>query len=309
MRPSTTDEEFIDLFRKMGATKLSKHLGVNERNIHSRRRAIEGRRNIELRPPQKYISPNADHLIDEVDNGVVIIGSDAHYWPGEPTTAHRAFVYFCKELKPKIVVKNGDQLDGATISRHAKVGWESKPSLIQELEVTKERLDEIYKVTKSARHYWPLGNHDARFETRLANVAPEYAKIYGVHLKDHFPEWTPCWSVWINDEVVVKHRWKGGRHATFNNTVYAGKSMITGHLHSLKVSPFTDYNGTRFGVDCGTMAEPTGEQFRDYTETSPKDWRSGFVVLTFKNKKLLWPEIVHVTGDSEINFRGEMITV
>jgi hypothetical protein len=49
-----------------------------------------------------------------------------------------------------------------------------------------------------------------------------------------------------------KHRMKGGIHAAHNNTLHAGTTMVTGHLHSVKVTPFSDYNGTRWDVDTGT---------------------------------------------------------
>src|SRR6185295_3725554 len=94
---------------------------------------------------------------------------------------------------------------------------------------------------------WTLGNHDGRFETRLATSAPEYAKLHGVHLKDHFDyRWQPCWSTWLNGEVVITHSLSGGSGAPRLNALKSGKSIVTGHLHSLKVTPLTDYNGTRY---------------------------------------------------------------
>ena len=57
------------------------------------------------------------------------------------------------------------------------------------------------------------------------------------------------------------------------------------------------------------MAEPYGPQFSDYTELSPVNWRSGFIVLTFRDGRLLWPEIAHVLKEGEIEFRGEIIKV
>jgi hypothetical protein len=250
-------------------------------------------------------------ILLDIEDGIVPVGSDAHYWPGIVTTAHRALVKFCREFEAKIpaVIMDGDSVDGARISRHPPIGWETRPELVAELEAAQERKREIEGAAPNARRIWPLGNHDARFETRLATVAPEYARINGMHLKDHFPFWESCWSVWINDDVVVKHRYKGGVHATHNNTLNAGKTMVTGHLHSLKVTPLTDYNGTRWGVDTGTLAEPEGPQFIDYTEDGPKNWRSGFAVLTFHKGRLLWPELVHVIGEGEVEFRGKVHSV
>jgi hypothetical protein len=166
-------------------------------------------------------------------------------------------------------------------------------------------LGEIESVGKGARFIWPLGNHDSRFETRLATVAPEYANIHGVHLKDNFPKWEPCWAAFINKDVVAKHRFKGGRHAPENNTLWAGRTIFTGHLHAMKDEPLSDYNGTRWGVDTGTMADPYGPQFYNYTEMSPLNWRSGFYLMTFVNGVLYWPEKVWVCGPGQVEFRGK----
>jgi hypothetical protein len=110
---------------------------------------------------------------------------------------------------------------------------------------------------------------------------------------------------------VIKHRWKGGRYAGSNNTTFAGTNIITGHTHQLKVEPFTDYNGTRYGVQTGCLANPMGDQFVDYTEDNPKDWRSGFAVLTFVDGKLLPPELIQVWDEDkgEVTFRGKIWTV
>jgi hypothetical protein len=244
-----------------------------------------------------------------IRDGIVLVGSDGHYWPGKPSTAHRAFVHFARRLGPKAVIYNGDAFDGASISRHPPIGWETRPSVADEIEACKERLKEIKEAAFDARKIWSLGNHDGRFETRLASVASEFARVTGFHLQDHFPDWTPCWDAWINKDVVVKHRYKGGAHAPYNNTLHSGKTMITGHLHSAKVQPITDLNGTRFGVDTGCLADPWGPQFVDYTENGQKDWRSGFCVLTFIGGKLLWPELVTVWDKSTVQFRGEIIKV
>jgi hypothetical protein len=244
-----------------------------------------------------------------VENGSVIIFSDAHYWPGEPSTAHRALVEFCKRINPVAVVCNGDAIDGAAISRHPPIGWESAPTVKEELEVTQERLGEIGEVADKAALIWLLGNHDARFETRLAQVAPEFKDIHGIHLSDHFPRWQCGWSLFINDSVVIKHRFKGGLHAPYNNTVSAGLSMVTGHLHSAKVTPHTDYTGTRYGVDTGCLADIYHPAFQGYLEDNPRNWRAGFCILTFVDGSLLMPELVLVWDENTVQFRGELIPV
>lgn len=316
--PACTDAEFIELWKThKGAAEVARHLGVTERQVKQRRRRIETRHNVRLESSHskahfyKHLHPTeySARRHFEVQDGIVLVFSDAHFWPGVRTTAFRALLRFIEELKPKAIICNGDAFDGASISRFPRIGWDSKPSVIEELKACKERLGEIEAAANGAKLYWPLGNHDARFENRLAQNAPEYEGVVGFHLKDHFPAWAPCWSVWINQEVVIKHRLKGGIHATRNNTLNAGKTTFTGHLHQLKVTPLDDYNGTRWGVDTGTLADPSGPQFTDYLEDGFTDWRSGFVVATFHNGRLLWPEVVRVLDHDSVDFRGHVIDV
>ena len=128
-------------------------------------------------------------------------------------------------------------------------------------------------------------------------------------LSDHLPKWTACWSIFINKENVIKHRWHNGIHAVYNNILKSGiKSFWTGHLHSLKVTPWTDYTGSRYGVDTGTLADPYGPQF-GYMEDNPRNWRAGFAVGTIKDGKLMPPELCEVIDENHVWFRGEKIKV
>jgi hypothetical protein len=315
------DDEFIELVENKGPAETARILKCGIRAIYKRRENIERRTGRQIVATKetgggrrtRFKINHSERADLFIDNGVVIVGSDAHYFPGIISTAHLGLVKFCKMLKPTAVIMNGDILDGAKVSRHPSMGWEDKPSIAQEIKAANERLGEIQTAAKGAKLFWTLGNHDARLESRIANVAPELAKLHGVHLKDHFdPAWEPCWSVWINgssdEPVVVKHRHKNGIHATHNSTMWAGTTMVTGHLHSLKVTPFTDYRGTRYGVDTGTLADIYGPQF-DYCEDNPRSWRSGFVVLTFADGKLLWPEVVHALEPGRVEFRGRVYEV
>jgi len=313
-----SDLEFITLFDfcNRNPILMSKSIGMSVRNIQNRRDQlrVNYQEDMETHRLEHLIKPKPDRVNLGIENGTVIVFSDAHFWPGIRTTAYKGLIWAIKNLDNiKAIINNGDAFDGASISRFPRIGWDSTPTLIEELKACEIALGEIEDEAKKANHkmklIWPLGNHDARFENRLAANAPQYEQIKGFSLKDHFPLWEPCWSTWITDSVVVKHRWKGGIHATHNNTVNAGVTMVTGHLHSLKVTPFDDYNGTRYGIDTGTLADPKGPQFENYLENSPTNWRSGFVILTFYKGHLLWPEVVKTIDKNHIEFRGEVIKV
>lgn len=322
--PKVTDQEFISLWNQFkSATGVAKALNAALPNVHRRRRTLEKKYRIKLEAKDHktamYSHLQTAHKTSArfnlgIENGVVIVFSDAHFWPGIETTAYLGLLWAIKQFQPKAVICNGDAFDGASISRHPRIGWDSKPTVIQELKACEMYLGEIEEMAKQQRHnvklVWTLGNHDARLESRLAAVAPEFQAVGGFSLKDHFPAWTPAWSCWATDDVVIKHRYKGGVHATHNNTVSSGKSIVTGHLHSLKVTPYSDYSEfPRFGVDTGTLAETDGPQFMDYLEDNPVNWRSGFSILSFHNGRLMWPELVHRWQDGYIEFRGQVVDV
>lgn len=238
-------------------------------------------------------------------NGTIVVGSDAHYLPGPATVAHKGMVEIIKRLKPKMVVQNGDLFDFAQISKHPPLGWGKKYSVQQELEAVQTRLGEIEDVAGNATLVRTLGNHDMRFDSKLAAIAGQFEGVQGFSLADHIPRWHHGVSLFLNGNCMIKHRWKGGIHAAHNNAAQSGCHFITGHLHSLKVTPWTNYMGDWYGVDTGTLADVQDQQF-EYAEDNPRNWRSGFVVLTFRNGILLPPEIAMVIND-ELYFRGERI--
>ena len=311
-----TDEEFLQLWREHGsARKIAKITGMDERNIYRRRDRLEEKIDAPLYniKERAVVREHPARKLLGIENGCVIVFSDAHFWPGNRSTAFDGLLHLIKELQPKAVICNGDAFDAATISRHPRIGFTHSPSLVEELKSCKTQLGEVEEAAKAARHnvklVWPLGNHDARFETFLAANAPQYEQVQGFSLRDHFPDWEPCWSCWPTETLVVKHRWKGGAHATYNNTLGSGVSMVTGHLHQLKWTPYTDYNGVRYGVDSGTLAEVEGPQFYNYTEDAPLNWGSGFAVLTLFKGQLLQPELARKWDNEHIEFRGQIIKV
>src|SRR3990167_3856608 len=111
-----TEAEFIQLYESIGPDAMVRKGISNRRNIQGRRSRIEdriGRRLISPTMKQRGAEPSqSDARISiTIQNGTILVGSDAHYWPGIITTAHRAFVHFARELKPKVIVKNGDVMD------------------------------------------------------------------------------------------------------------------------------------------------------------------------------------------------------
>jgi predicted phosphodiesterase len=317
MAAKITDEEFLLLWKKHGSVnEIAKITGLTLRGVNWRRRSLEEKMgekllSISSRSPDFQINYPDNGVRTKVDlkEGVILVASDCHYWPGVVSTGHRAFVELIKKLKPKIVILNGDVFDGATISRFPAGDWQTLPSVKQELEACQERVNEIEAVAGNAKLLWAWGNHDLRFNSKLATqIGDGFKGLQGFNLKDYFPRWKFQTSIMVNDTLMIKHRWHNGIHAVYNNILKSGVSFLTGHLHSLKITPYSDYAGARYGIDCGTLAPIYDDGFA-YMEDSPRNWRSGGAVLTFYDGKLMPPELFEVIDEDGglAYFRGEVI--
>jgi hypothetical protein len=103
-----TDEEFIEVWNQYNsASQVSKALGLTIRHTHSRRRDIESKHSIVLtandaRSPTFNITipQNGVRVNVEMDDGVIMVASDCHYYPGIISTAHKAFVKLIPMLSP-----------------------------------------------------------------------------------------------------------------------------------------------------------------------------------------------------------------
>jgi hypothetical protein len=300
-----SDEEFISLWGRLkSARAVAKILGAAERSVHAKRRQVESSHGIALTASASNAVLTSMQRAPETrwtttfKDGWVVVFSDCHFWPGDRSTAFRALLPVIKELKPKIVIANGDVIDGAQTSRHARSGWDRTPKLAEEIVASKQRLYEVQKAAGSkAVLRWTIGNHDNRLDGWIANKTPELEGLPGACLQEHFSDWPMSFSIHINpgtdDHTVIKHRWKGGPYAIRSNTLNAGVHFVTGHLHQLRVWPHGDMRGRRYGVDTGTLAEIDADQFR-YSEDSPKDWCSGFAALRYRDGMLLHPQICEV---------------
>lgn len=306
-----SDQEFISAWDKLkSAAKVAKAFDLNVRSVYRRRKSLEGKFGGVLKAdhpnsPHFTIREHSPRVDCELANGVIVVASDAHYWPGVESTAHKALLKVIKDLSPSIVVMNGDVFDGSSISRFPKQGWGRTPTVKEELVAVGERLSEIEAVAGNAKLWWTMGNHDMRFESRLAQAVPEYEGVGGFTLSEHFPRWKHSMSLFVNDNLMIKHRFRNGVHATWNNALYSGVSMCTGHLHRLQATLFADYKGVRWGIDTGTLAEVDGDHMH-YGEDNPTNHCSGFAVLTIVDNELIYPEFCSVHNEKAF-FRGKLI--
>src|SRR3954468_9024471 len=113
-KAACSDAQFIALWKDLQSpTLVAKRLGIAVGNVHQRRARLENKHGLQLpvhdaRPTynKPLIEANRAVVHLPVSDGVVIVGSDAHIWPGPLSTMQRGFLRFCKRLKPYAIIWN-----------------------------------------------------------------------------------------------------------------------------------------------------------------------------------------------------------
>lgn len=278
--------QWVDLVEKRGikVADFAAHMNLSMRNMYLVRDKVQTMLGIALSAsPERARAPDLmpimDHTVLEGEQHI-IIGSDWHIWPGYHSRAEEAFLKALQSDSFSAVILNGDITDQPKVSRHDPLPGIQPPSLADELKETEGRLREVVKLArrknKQCRLLWNFGNHDTRAWRHTAMLAPEIAALFD--FERLFPDWEFSMSITVNRNLVIKHRWHNGLHAALNNTRSSGTSLVTGHTHRLQVTPWSDYSGTRYGIECGTLADPRGPQFQ-FTENNPVNWCPGFVEI------------------------------
>ena len=152
-------DQILALVAEHGSIRrAAAYLGVNESTLRGRlnRRGAGGpNTGRALGPTVRHVTSEGRINLD-IQDGIVIVFSDAHFHPGVRTTMHRALIGMVEQLRPAAVVCNGDAFDGSDLSRFSSIGWEKKPSVKDELDAVEQALTEIEEVAGEAE----LGEHE-----------------------------------------------------------------------------------------------------------------------------------------------------
>lgn len=285
---------------------------MNERGVLRRRRRVETELGITLPPFSQETTSNFPEHHNETftveKDALIVIGGDKHHLPGHRPQAFNAFLHFIEDTKPDYVVVIGDWFDFPAIGRFHRIGWQAQPSVKDELESGVADLTAVRDASPKSKRIFCLGNHDMRFDGILSNRLSETEGVAGHRLSDHINvfsklDYQICLSAVFNDHFIVKHRWHSGVHSSYNDVLRGGKNIATGHDHKLNVRPWTDYNGTRYGIKTGCLSDLWDEAFL-YLENNATDWQPGFAAVTISGGIII-PQAVPIVLDKNHAKRGK----
>lgn len=310
-------KEFVDAWATCGGSPaaVARATGLSIRNVYARRASLEKLGGItlptsEARGVDTPYSPPAHferRRRFDVTDGIVIVFSDPHWLPDHSTVGQDALETLIGRLKPELIICGGDALNGDTISRFDPTrGHHKRFSLREELDCMVQHFAAIQRVSRKARFAMCLGNHDLRLSRYIAVHAQYALDLPYTRLEDWIPSWPLSWAIELNPNTpgmtVVRHRNQPGM--LHLQAAKAGVHYCHGHLHKIGVHRQPTFAGVRYSCDVGSLADPASDAF-DYNEGGP-DHCQGFCVLTFKNGKLLPPEVCEVV-DGVAYFRGSPV--
>src|SRR5689334_791981 len=100
-----SDDEIIAAYRETGGDVglAADRVGLSVRVVHGRLADFERRSGTSVRigrASRVVVTRDTRPNIIDLQDGVVFVASDAHYWPGEVSAAHRGFVKLIKKMGP-----------------------------------------------------------------------------------------------------------------------------------------------------------------------------------------------------------------
>lgn len=219
-----------------------------------------------------------------LDTGLIVVGSDIHF-PYQDDKAVNAFIDFCTEHQPEVIVINGDVLDFYKLSRFSKDPAGKNPK--EEIEMCRDFFKTLKASCSKSQIYYTIGNHETRLEKYVLDYAPQVAclmdNVFQIIKTDELGI-IGCASLLINNSIIFKH----GNRLGSKSGLSAIKELeahylsgATGHTHRLaKFS--TRKSGRRFfWFETGCLCTLDPEYMID------PDWEQGFVTIYIQDHKVI----------------------
>ena len=285
-------------------------------------RDIEPRRRTKVEdvltlPPQPFKTRIAAPAIRTSKNAAftAVVYGDTHI-PFHDPQAVKVVQGIAKDVKPDVLLNNGDLVDCWSISRFDK-DPARRDTLQDNIDEARQHLHEMAQVAPKARRVLLEGNHESRLQRLICSLEGahrELPKLRAFQAAMTWPvlleldgvgfEWVPERAqskTPILPKIVTKHgtvvrKWSGA--TARGEWEKYGASGISGHTHRLGHFMHRDHNGTASWIETGCtclLDPPYGSDF---------DWAQGCVVLSWnKDRRLMQTEVISMRDGSAI-YRG-----
>jgi predicted phosphodiesterase len=268
--------------------------------------------------PEKHRAPKRYAAITDKAVYRVVTISDLH-WPDQNDMAVAAFTRFMEDVRPDLLILNGDIFNGSALCGYAKTCRREKRDMDigKEIETARPTLQAWIDAAGAAVYVG--GNHDVdRMERLLAREASGLAydvnKIWYLMMERHGykdikffdPELRGSGRLlWVGtgeDAVGHQHGHVYPRHTAWKNLTeqWPGKNTAQGHTHR----PQLFFHRDKFCSVGGHMLD-----VRRMMYMPNEDWTMGFQVFDFfADGTRVNPSIVKMHQDGQFVYNGKVYT-
>lgn len=287
MKPNHTRQGLeATIFRKLsegGSNKsVAKALGLSEWQVRTIRRKAQTHA-VHKKVHSTVRLSKVVKQTNKVRKAVIL--SDIHI----PEHDHKAVAIalaYMQDVKPDVIVLNGDILDNINTSRFPK-----DPHIIEtfadELDETRAFLKLVSDQHPKATKHYVVGNHEVRIEKYLLEHAPALSSLPELsidnllHLREHGYSYVDgsdkvkLGNLEVFHGDIVKKDSGASARAHMRKR---GGSVLIGHVHKLGVTYLTDRWGTHTAIENGHLSRPDPDYVVD------PDWQQGFTEVHFTDK-------------------------
>lgn len=213
--------------------------------------------------------------------------------------------------EPDVVVQLGDLIDLASVSSYSKHPKHTL-SLEEEVDGAREVVDEIAAIG-APRVVITLGNHDARCEKYLVDVAPDFLPFFRIEdmLGLKRKGWTvvPYKESFEIGKLRVTHDvGRAGINAARQSVVDVGDNIAFGHTHRMQVHYQGSQTGARHvGATLGWLGDAAHIDYR-HRDMVKRDWQHGFGVVHMLPDGTFWLQAIPIV-DGRCVVDGEVYGV
>ena len=191
----------------------------------------------------------------------ILVVPDVHV-PYHDRRAFSLMLKVAKALPPDVIISIGDFADFFSISRHSK-DPDRRFRFKEELEIVNEELSKLDDLGAKEKYYI-AGNHEARMDKYINEVAPEFNRMHTLesvlHLERRGWKLIPYHDkrLTVRDIAATHDVGVAGKNAVARSMQIFNQTIYTGHTHRLSYIVECDINGAPFvGASFGWLGDNT----------------------------------------------------
>lgn len=213
---------------------------------------------------------------------VLVIG-DLHF-PFHCNKALTKLYALAKELKPTHIIQIGDLLDQYVFSKYARsMDVSPKEDIDFGLEKAVEMWQKLQNISKNAKCYQLMGNHDVRISKRISERLPEMGRFFS---HKNFYKFENVKTMESDrdyleiDGVIYVHGWLS---KSLDHAKYFNKPTVHGHRHR----PCIEFDNPKlWSMDVGFMADEKSLPLQ-YTPNRFCKWTKSCGIVINKEPRLI----------------------